>query len=81
LVGGKFYEPATPFKQWANTSTGGQMAGKLAAEPWANVFESYMEEKTKPVASVPQTVNVAPVVMEPGQVMTVPGGGTITRNK
>jgi hypothetical protein len=81
LVGGKFYEPATPFKQWANTSIGGQMSGKLAAEPWANVFESYMEEKTKPVASPVQQVNVAPTEWKPGQAIAAPGGGTITRTK
>jgi len=81
LVGGKFYEPATPFKQWANTSTGGQMAGKLAAEPWANVFESYMEEKTKPVATTAPQVNVAPTEWRPGQAVAAPGGGTITRTK
>lgn len=81
LLGAKFYQSASPFKQWSDTTILGEMAGKLAAEPWTRVFDAYMEEKSKPVASVPQTVNVAPVVMEPGQVMTVPGGGTITRNK
>lgn len=81
LVGGKFYDPATPFKQWANTTTGGQMAGKLAAEPWANVFESYMKEKTKPVASPVPQVNVAPTEWRPGQAVAAPGGGTITRTK
>lgn len=81
LLGAKFYQSASPFKQWSDTTILGEMAGKLAAEPWTRVFDAYMEEKSKPVASVPQTVNVAPVVMEPGQVMTAPGGGTITRNK
>jgi len=81
LLGAKFYQSASPFKQWSDTTILGEMAGKLAAEPWTRVFDAYMEEKSKPVASVSQTVNVAPVVMEPGQVMTVPGGGTITRNK
>jgi len=60
LVGGKFYDYASPFKQWANTSTVGQMSGKLAAETWKNVFDSYLDERTKPVAIAAPAVNVTP---------------------
>lgn len=81
LLGAKFYQSASPFKQWSDTTILGEMTGKLAAEPWARVFEAYMQEKSKPVATAAPQVNVAPAVMEPGQVMTAPGGGTITRNK
>lgn len=81
LLGAKFYQSASPFKQWSDTTILGEMTGKLAAEPWARVFEAYMKEKSKPVATAAPRVNVSPAVMEPGQVMTAPGGGTITRNK
>lgn len=81
LVGGKFYEPAAPFKQWANTSLGGQMVGKLAAEPWGRVFEAYMGEKTYPAETPTQDDEVVPATeWKPGQSVSV-ADGVITRTK
>lgn len=81
LVGGKFYESAAPFKQWANTSLGGQMGGKLAAEPWGRVFEAYMGEKTDPTETPAQDDEVVPATeWKPGQSVSV-ADGVITRTK
>ena len=46
-----------------------------------DILKQIAKEKFKPVATTAPQVNVSTAVMEPGQVMTVPGGGTITRNK
>lgn len=81
LLGGKFYDYASPFQQWSKTSLLKQASGNLAAETWKKVFDAYLKEKTKPVATEPQSDNVTAPEWKTGQKITAPGGGTITRTK